>query len=89
MRTTRLITALTALLRHGFGELGLHSVWLDTWEGNAPALGLYRSLGFREAGMRRDAWRRGGSLYGLVYMDLLAEEFGPDAGGQTEKEASV
>lgn len=71
--------ALTALLNYGFGPLKLHSVWLTTWEGNAPALGLYRSMGFREAGMRRDAWRHAGKLYGLVYMDLLADEFAASA----------
>lgn len=79
--------ALQALLAYGFGALGLRSVWLTTWEGNAPALGLYRSLGFRQAGVRRDAWRRSGKLYGLVYMDLLAEEFSPADGPQERKEA--
>ena len=67
--------ALDALLEYGFGALGLHSVWLSVWAGNAPALALYRRAGFREAGRRRDAWRWRGKLYALVYMDLLAEEF--------------
>ena len=79
--------ALTALLGYGFGPLGLHSVWLTTWEGNDAALALYRRAGFRQCGVRREAWRRRGKLYGLVYMDLLAEEFSPADGSQERKEA--
>ncbi len=67
--------ALHALLAYGFRTLKLHSIWLNVWAGNAPALALYRRAGFREVGRRRDAWRYRGTLYDLVYMDLLAEEF--------------
>ncbi|MFQ9901251.1 MAG: GNAT family N-acetyltransferase [Ruthenibacterium sp.] len=66
--------ALDALLEYGFGALGLHSVWLSVWAGNAR---LWRCTAAQASGRPAAAGTpgAGAKLYALVYMDLLAEEF--------------
>ncbi|KAB5555021.1 acyl-CoA N-acyltransferase [Coniochaeta sp. 2T2.1] len=39
----------------GFGSANLHRIGLETWGNNANALKLYRSLGFVEEGVEREA----------------------------------
>jgi [ribosomal protein S18]-alanine N-acetyltransferase len=39
-------------LMEELGPAGIHEVWLEVRVSNAPAVALYRSLGFRETGRR-------------------------------------
>jgi ribosomal-protein-alanine N-acetyltransferase len=51
------------LMRDGMARLaarGVSALFLEVDEHNAPALGLYRSLGFREVGRRAGYYARGG-----------------------------
>ncbi|MCX6023933.1 MAG: GNAT family protein [Chloroflexi bacterium] len=75
--TTRL------MLRFGFEEMGLMSVFLNAYSFNERGLGAYRRAGFRETHRRRGAHRIGGRAYDVVHMECLASEFAaasPDAG---------
>jgi RimJ/RimL family protein N-acetyltransferase len=62
-------------LRYLFEQCGLHRVALVTLETNAPALSLYRKLGFVEEGRERQAIFRDGRFQDLVAMGLLADEW--------------
>ena len=44
---------------------------------NAAGAACYRKVGFKEIGRRRKARYWGGAWHDVVYMDLLAEDFGP------------
>ena len=58
-----------------FDECGLHRLALVTLETNAPAIALYRKLGFVEEGRERQAIFRDGRFQDLIAMGLLADEW--------------
>jgi diamine N-acetyltransferase len=71
-----------ALLREvkaaAFGDLGAHRLWLDVKPFNDRARALYRSEGFVEEGLLRDALREpDGSFQDLVVMSILRPEWAP------------
>jgi RimJ/RimL family protein N-acetyltransferase len=48
------------VVRWGFGELGLHNIWLAALAWNAGAIAAYRRAGFTDVGVRhRAVWSRG------------------------------
>ena len=52
----------------------IHKIELEVFPDNAAAIGLYRSLGFEEEGLRRDHFRRlDGSLRSALIMARLFE----------------
>lgn len=63
------------VLDYGFNGLGLHNVVLDPVSFNQRALKVYKRVGFREIGRRREAHRVGNRVFDLVLMDCLATEF--------------
>ncbi len=63
------------MLDYGFNLLGLHSLMLRVCGFNQRAIRAYTRAGFHVAGRWREAVRRGGQAYDLVYMDCLATEF--------------
>lgn len=67
--------AIRVLLRYAFFELGLNRVELEVFAFNTRALRCYEAVGFKKAGVRRQAFFRNGSFHDVVLMDLLAEEF--------------
>ena len=54
-----------------FEELGAHRLWLDVFEHNVRAHHLYKSLGFVEEGVLREAFYRDGKHYSQILMSLL------------------
>jgi putative acetyltransferase len=49
-----------------------HKVELEVFPDNEAAVGLYRSIGFEQEGLRRDHWRRaGGGLHSALIMARL------------------
>jgi [ribosomal protein S5]-alanine N-acetyltransferase len=66
--------AIVTLLRHVFCDLGLKSVFLNTYESNVRALRSYEKVGFRNIGARRRFRPRVG-YYREVRMVVDAEEF--------------
>lgn len=67
--------ALHTLLTYLFDELGLHKARLYVHVDNAPALAVYRKLGFVEEGRLREHRFYGGRFHDFVVMGLLAREF--------------
>ncbi len=63
------------LLAEVFDGLEAHRLHLDLFEGNDRAEALYRSLGFRDEGLLRDAERRGATWRSLKIMALLESEY--------------
>jgi len=67
--------ALTAVLEHAFGPLGLHRVEADVDPGNAASLGLLEGLGFRREGTLRERHFFNSEIQDSVMLGLLAPEW--------------
>lgn len=65
---------LRTLLAHAFMNLGLNSIWGESFEGN-PALGLFDKIGFRREGIRRSFYFREGKFIDAHLVSLLHSEF--------------
>ena len=63
------------LLNHFFSTLALNRVWLLVAEYNTIAKGLYKSLGFVEEGVQRQALYRNEKFYDYIMMSVLSEEY--------------
>jgi RimJ/RimL family protein N-acetyltransferase len=69
--------ALRLLCDYGFNVLGLASIHLKTYAYNERAAACYRKVGFKDAGRLRRNHFYGGEYHDVLFMDMLAEEFGP------------
>ena len=66
---------LADILRLVFDEIRAHRFYLDVVEDNVRARHLYKSFGFSEEGVLREATRRDGNWLSLVLMSLLDHEY--------------
>jgi len=66
--------AMTCLLNHGFSNLGLNVIWGEVFDEN-PALDLFLELGFRQEGLRQDAYFRDGKFIAAHLIAMRAEEW--------------
>jgi len=67
--------ALTALLAHGFGTLGLHRVEADIDPRNTPSARSLERLGFTREGLLRERWIVDGETSDSALYGLLAREW--------------
>jgi RimJ/RimL family protein N-acetyltransferase len=67
--------ALQLLLKHVFGVLGAHRVWLDVKVHNQRARRAYQTAGFVEEGVLRDALATGYGYESLLVMSMLESEW--------------
>ena len=58
-----------------FNVLGLHSVYLDTMEHNEQAIHVAEKAGFKRVGLFRETEFIDGEYKGLLYFDILSDEF--------------
>lgn len=68
--------ALKILVSHGFNSFGLESIWGESFRGN-PAQKMFKKLGFKEDGCRRNFYFREGHfidayLYSITRKDWLS-----------------
>jgi diamine N-acetyltransferase len=66
---------LSFVLEQAFTTYGAHRVWLDVFVDNARARHVYRTIGFQEEGVLREAILRDGQYHSLVLMSLLDYEY--------------
>jgi RimJ/RimL family protein N-acetyltransferase len=66
--------AIRAALDRGFGELGLHKLWLMVFRTNERGQRLYKRLGFVEEGILREEYFHEGLWHDMVRMSMLARE---------------
>lgn len=63
------------LLQYGFKKLKLHRIELDVYEYNKRAIALYKKLGFKKEGVRREHNFYNGKFYSTYHMSILDREF--------------
>jgi len=66
-------------LDYGFNVLNLNSIELGVYAFNSRAIRCYEKVGFKRAGMRREARIVAGVPHDTIVMDILASEFGESA----------
>ncbi len=66
---------LMALFDHGFHELNLHQIWGECFSGNDVALKLFKKMGMREDGIRRDFYFKNGAYTDCQLISILATEW--------------
>ncbi|MHA1684773.1 MAG: GNAT family N-acetyltransferase [Candidatus Heimdallarchaeaceae archaeon] len=67
--------AMRMLLRIGFDYLNLHRIELEVLEHNPRAIHVYKKVGFKEVGRRRQVRYLEGKYFDSIIMDILKEEF--------------
>jgi len=72
-------SAVHALVERGFGELGLHKLWLMVFRHNERGRRLYGRIGFVEEGVLREEYFHEGAWHDMVRLSLLAREWPPTA----------
>lgn len=66
--------ALTALLTHGFDNLGLNQIWGEVFAENRAG-NLFESLGFKVDGKRRQYYFKDGKRIDTTLISMLSSEF--------------
>jgi len=75
MPSSAALRRMSELLRIAFEEFAAHRVFLDVFSDNPRAVHLYKSLGFVEEGLLREAARREGAYCSLHLLSLLDREW--------------
>jgi RimJ/RimL family protein N-acetyltransferase len=73
-----MLEALTALITHTFGTLGLRRLEADVDPRNESSLRILGKLGFQREGLLRERWNVAGEIQDTVFFGLLAHEWRPD-----------
>ena len=63
------------LLNIGFNFLNLHRIELEVLENNPRAISVYKKVGFKEVGRRREAVYLEGTYIDSITMDILRNEY--------------
>lgn len=71
--------AVRALADRGFGELGLHKLWLMVFRHNERGRRLYGRIGFVEEGVLREEYFHEGAWHDMVRLGMLAREWSATA----------
>lgn len=66
-------SSLRTLFRHGFDRLGLNVIWGETFDTN-PAASLFRKVGMKQEGVRRDFYFREGKFLDAILFSIRRNE---------------
>ena len=66
--------SLKTLLAHGFENLGLKSIWGETFEDN-PAQFLFKKIGMKEEGVRREFYFKQGLYWDAILFSMLDADY--------------
>ena len=69
--------ALKLLFKHGFYDLNLRQIWGETFENN-PAYNLFKKLGMKDDGMRREFYYKNGEYLNAKMISIMKDEFNAD-----------
>ena len=67
--------ALNLLLDYAFRILNLNNVMMSTYSFNNRAISCFGKVGFKHAGLLRNAIKRNLEYHNIVFMDILPEDF--------------
>lgn len=67
--------SLRALCSFGFNVLNLNCIWGEAFVGN-PALDMFKKVGFKEEGARREFYFREGKYIDAILFSLLRSDYG-------------
>ncbi len=71
--------ALTALVGHAFGPLGMRRIEADIDPRNSASARALERLGFQREGLLRERWQVGDEISDTAFYGLLAREWPPQA----------
>ncbi len=63
------------MLKHGFEDLNLHSIYLNVYATNLRAMKVYEAAGFVKEGVQREAVFKNGRYIDLIFMSILQSEW--------------
>lgn len=66
---------LNLLLDYGFNYLNFHNIKLDVFSFNDIAINAYKKVGFKECGIRHEAYRIRGIWYDEISMEILEDDY--------------
>ena len=67
--------ATICLMKFGFRVLNLHRIELGVFHYNERAFHVYKKLGWKEVGRKREVFFVQGKYYDMIVMDILQDEF--------------
>ncbi|MDD5215930.1 MAG: GNAT family protein [Methylococcales bacterium] len=67
--------AIQAAIEHGFNNLNLNRIYLYVLTENNRAQAVYRSIGFKEEGILRQAIFKSGEYKDLILMSIIRNEY--------------
>lgn len=67
--------AMRVMLRYAFTELNLYRISLNVFDYNVRAIRSYEKVGFVLEGRQRQAMRRDGRCWDMVFMSILRDEW--------------
>lgn len=70
--------AMQLILCYAFKILNLNNISLNVFSFNKNAQAMYKKVGFKEIGKRRNAYFYNNKYYDIISMDILSEEFESD-----------
>lgn len=67
--------ATTEILNHAFNNMNLNRIELTVLENNEHALKLYKKVGFKQEGIKRQSVYKNGKFVDMIIMAILKGEF--------------
>lgn len=67
--------ALKLIMDKVFNEYQAHRFWLDVFEDNHRAISAYKSVGFKQEGKLREAFKREDEYHSMLIMSILETEY--------------
>lgn len=67
--------AMNLILDYGFNILNLNSIQLNVFSFNTAAYNMYKSVGFKDVGIRREAYIIADRKIDVIIMDIIKSEF--------------
>lgn len=69
------VEAMQLIVDYCFNILNLHNVMVVVYSHNDKAIQMYKKVGFKEFGRRRESHFIGGKAHDEVYMDILPKDY--------------